>query len=178
MLKYFPLIVLIAFGCTKPKADLEVYFDLEALLSEQVVALDILDVKLEKSVFISGQTESMTLSPDSTGWVDQFDLLTDFSPSIPAYVGAFVVSKTEQEESYKIKENQRSPLKSFSIRENAGEKIITAELLENKGIYTDYKQMKIILRNELLEAYSISGYQKMMLKDTIRYTIEAKVITP
>ncbi|MFT6865498.1 MAG: hypothetical protein ACJA08_000319 [Cyclobacteriaceae bacterium] len=178
MLKYFSIILLmVVFACTKPKAALEVYFDLGSLLDEQAIGLLASQAKLEKKISIGDQSETQIFSPDSTQWVEQFELLKDFSPSSSLYVGAFEVTKLENEEVYLPKDSLKTPLKYFSVSENMEGRVITAESQVEKGIYSDNKKMRIVFKRGVMDGYTVTGYQKMMLKDTLRYTIEAKVIS-
>lgn len=174
---YISLFVFLALGCVEPKANLGVYYDLETELNQQMNFLVDGGYKLQKTVKIGDKSETKLFMPDSTEWQSHFDILKDFSPAIPSLVGAFDISSQGSEELYTLKEKQKSALKSFSINRNGSQKSIIGTLHDDKTIYVDFKNVVIQFDENRIRYFKLDGYQKMMLKDTIHYTIEAKVIS-
>lgn len=171
----FILIVLL-FGCAKPKVNLETYFDLKEVLQDQVILLSGKNAQLEKTVDIEDLSESKILVLDSLGWVSQFDIITEFSLTEPALVGAFDKVEKGNIESYTLKGDSKASLKSFRIETNGDAKIISGILFSDKTIYVDFKELKMTFENDIFSSYEVSGYQKMAMKDTTKYSIKAKVL--
>ncbi|MFY0599917.1 MAG: hypothetical protein JXR03_09625 [Cyclobacteriaceae bacterium] len=179
MRKITPILFLsLVFGCAQPKTSMESYFDLKEVLEEQVVSLAEMNARLEKVVEVAGEKESKILELDSAGWVDQFDIITEFSLTEPRLVGVFNKRMSERVESYEVKEGMKSPLKHFSISSSDSSKSISSVLFSEKTIYVDFKELTLEMKDGLIASFEVSGYQKMALKDTTKYSIKAKVLLP
>jgi hypothetical protein len=66
---YSILFLFSAFGCVQPKAELETYYDLKAMLQSQAAFLSKNDFSLEKKLSINDSTETQTLKLDSAEWM-------------------------------------------------------------------------------------------------------------
>ncbi len=170
------LLLISAFGCVKPKAELEVYFDLKSLLAAQAQQLAEGNFALQKSVKVADSSETKTLTLDSAEWMDQFGLLLDFSLTEPSLTGAFDVSKTDTETTYTLKADQRAAIKRFAIIDENQDQIMNGYLEETKTIYSNAKRMTLQLSEGTLSSFEVAGWQKMITRDTLKYSIEAKVI--
>ena len=165
-----------AFGCVKPKADLLSYYDLKQTLADQARVLSAGNFRLEKTANIADSSETKTLDLDSTGWMDQFAMLMEFSLTEPALIGAFEVTQSGKTETYIQKEDQRVAIKHFEITDSDQNIELSGELIEDKSIYTDTKRMRLTIQNGRMTAFHLIGWQKMLLKDTMKYSILGKVI--
>lgn len=171
-----PLLILAICSCVEPKANIGNYYDLEAELDNQIVVLSGRNYQLKKTVRIAEANESHTFDPDSTDWKKHLDILKKFSPAIPSLVGSFEINRVGESEVYTLKENAKSDLKYFSIVSSGSNMVIEGTVLESRTIYEDFRKVEILFEDKILSKFKLEGYQKMILKDTIYYTIEAEVI--
>jgi hypothetical protein len=173
---YSIFILFSAFGCVQPKAELETYYDLKGLLQAQAGFLGKGNFSLEKKLSIVDSTETKILKLDSAEWMKQFDLLMTFSLTEPSLIGAFQVTKTDDGESYLLKEGQKASIKTFQVEGNQSKQTISGKMVDEKSIYSDSKTFQLQMENGQLVSFQVFGQQKMIFKDTVDYSIEAKVI--
>lgn len=176
MRKYVPLFsLLIVIACAKPQSNLDTYYDLEDRLNQQVVKLAAEKAGLKKTIIVGEEKETQSFEPDSLGWAEHLDILKDFTPADPAFVGAFDITEADGKTHYAVKPGLKVPLKSFEASNTGKGEIISAILKNDKTVFSDYKKMTLRFRGERLAFFKVEGFQKMMLKDTVFYTIEGIV---
>ncbi|MEO9475501.1 MAG: hypothetical protein ABJG41_08200 [Cyclobacteriaceae bacterium] len=172
-LALLPLLIVIA--CQKPQSNLDVYYDLEGRMNQQVAKLTAENAGLKKTIIVGEEKETKTFDPDSLGWAEHLDILVDFTPADPAFVGAFDVKEVDGKTLYAVKPGLKVPLKSFEVGVVGKGENISAVLKNDKSVFSDYKKMTLRFRDDRLAFFKVEGFQKMMLKDTVFYTIEGIV---
>ncbi|MEP4532164.1 MAG: hypothetical protein ABJ004_03695 [Cyclobacteriaceae bacterium] len=176
MRKFIALfLLLIVIACEKPQSNLDTYYDLEDRLNQQVVKLTAEKAGLKKTIIVGEEKETKTFEPDSLGWSEHLDILADFTPADPAFVGAFDITEVDGKTQYKVKPGLKVPLRSFEVGNVGKGEIISAVLENDKTVFSDYKKMTLRFRDDQLAFFKVEGFQKMMLKDTVFYTIEGIV---
>lgn len=169
----FALLALTLFGCEKLKPEsvnIPDYPDLESVFNTQINVLS--SNKLEKEVWLDGKSESKTLDMDTTLWKKELSFLKEINPNTPEYVGAFEKTETDSAIHLILKSNEKGELKRVSYSmEGKNYSNIKAIIHEDKEVYSHHREFKINLENGLLKNYEITGYQKIVLKDTIQFRI-------
>ncbi|RED98841.1 hypothetical protein [Marinoscillum furvescens] len=172
-------LVLIGLGCAENEQSvraLDAYFKLDSLLDAEVAYLTSKQAKLNKQVIMDGQEESQRFRPDSSQWSDEFVIIRDFSLNKPHYVGAYKKTERNGNTLLELNESIDAPVKSFELMyENGSLQQIQATYFEDKTIYQHKRDLTLTFEDNRLKAYTIKGFQKMVLKDTITYSISGKV---
>lgn len=158
---------------------LELYFDLDSLLNEQVSVFSDEKYGVTKSVTMDEKTESDRLTPDSLGWVQEFAIIRDFNLNKSNNVGAYQVRTTAQETTYSLEEGNSRPVKQLVITRREGQLMrIEGGYFEDKSIYQHSRNLLLEFSNGVLSRYEIRGFQKMILKDTARYSVSGAITRP
>lgn len=172
-------------ACTnKPnelQAEVDVYFNLTALLDQQIEQLIAGNAQLEKFLTSGDDQETVTITPDSLGWERQLKLFyeadinkvgfTDeyFEEELPAINGTF-------KRIFSAK-NQKHPVRVMEcIYENNGLKEIRLLVEENNSIYNTSKEMNLYFEKETLIGFNIKGGEAMTLKKDLNYSIQGTVV--
>lgn len=160
----------------KPEEQLQAYFDLDSLLDAQVQLLANQGAKLHKTVVMDGTTEQQTESPDTAGWKEEFIIIRDFNLNKSYYVGAYTTKALDHGYRYELVANNKAPVLVFEVLKTDGDiTSITATYFEDKTIYQHKRKLRLDFDGSALKGYSITGFQKMVMKDTVNYSISGEV---
>lgn len=174
------LLALVLLGCAKNKQSAigpKAYYDLDSLLDAQIEMLSEEDVLLRKSVEMDGKQEQNEKKLDSAGWGKEFLIIRDFDLNKPNNVGAYSTEKSNGDIKYTLTANIDAPVKAFDVIKKEGNlSQITSNYFEDKSIYQHRRKMTLKFDNGLLRNYEVRGFQKMILKDTIKYIISGEVV--
>ncbi len=169
--------VLVLCGCQNLRPEeiaLPNYPDLEALYSMQYKALG--SSKLEKEISLDGAHEVKAFAMDTSKWKEELAFLKEINPKKPEYVGTYQRVKEGSSERLTLIDGENSILKNLSIEYTAEEyRSIAAVIHEDKDVYVHHRTIDISFEEGRISNWSIEGYQKIMLKDTIWFTISGKV---
>lgn len=135
------------------------------------------NLQVEKRVKLDDKEETKVLSMDSIKWGKEISFLDEINPNRPEYVGAFVETIDPSKMQLKLKAEEKGALKQLIVEKNGEEiKRIVATIYEDKEIYSHKREVSIAFRDNLISKYLISGYQKMLFKDTIYFEIEGSIL--
>lgn len=132
-------------------------------------------VSLSKIVSLDGKSEQQNLSLDSAGWAKELVFLSEINPNHPAYIGTFSENKMDNFLSLKLNPDEKGALTLFSLETGKNIQTINATIHENKEVYIHHKDIKVTFREGVITSYEIDGYQKIVLKDSIFFTIKAMI---
>ena len=150
------------------------YPDLDDLLKSQVSKLG--DLRLQKEVWLDDESELKPLAMDSVSWKKELSFLEEINPNQPEYVGAFVKVIENGQTQLKLREGEKGSLKSLIYKKSEGSIIyIQATIHEDKDVYVHHQEIEVNFSGGLTTSYSIDGYQKIMMKDTIKFKIKGKI---
>ena len=158
------------------------YFDLNGLLTSQLALLDSLKPTLEKTVTIAGKTEQASSIPDSLLWGRELAFFFDSDINRSVLQGAY--EKAESSGSlmyeYKAKEEQRDGVERLEVNLEGNYETptkIRIDFKEKNAVFSAAKKLTLNLSPESarIESYRIEGLNKIVLKDTLKYTISGKV---
>ncbi|MFK7954098.1 MAG: hypothetical protein AB8B73_14715 [Ekhidna sp.] len=166
------------FSCEKLKPEtvnVPDYPNLEDVFNKQTSLLE--DRKLVKEVWIDGKSETKTFDLDTVGWKKELSFLKEINPNTPEYVGAFEKSEKNGIAQLMLMEGEKGELKSVSyLLEDNNYTKLKATIHEEKEVYSHHRDFDLVFEYGLLKEYKISGYQKIVLKDTIVFDIQGVVI--
>lgn len=150
------------------------YPDFEELYNSQTPKL--VGKKLLKEVILDGNVESKTLDMDTSQWKKELAFLLEANPNQPGYVGAFDVTESERELEMVMKNGESGILKNLSLTKPLdGIWSLFAVIHEDKDVYAHHREVSVSFKDDLLDAFEIKGYQKMIMKDTVWFEIKGKV---
>ena len=171
------LLILILLGCQKLKPEsvsIPEYPDFEELMTQQVEILG--QTKIKKVVWLEGQSEVQEMTMDSANWAKELSFLKEINPNQPEYVGAFEKSTEDNYQILTLGPDERGALKQVKYTYTEGEyHSILATFHEDKDVYVHHRDIEMNFEKGILNSLSIDGYQKMMLKDTVRFGINVNV---
>lgn len=181
-----------AIGCRPVENTGERYYNLDSLLQAQTQLLIATKASLTKSAWLGGVKETKKFSPDSIGWVEEFGTLSELALiNKPIYRGLYSVSDERDSKSnlrvltYSVKEadkTNKAPVRNVMIYYLGSlDKIkrIVGVYQEANELYHGSHQLSIELQDiynkTIITSYSIEGHQKMILADSVDFTIEGQV---
>lgn len=173
-------------GEIKPQ-ETSAYFSLDSLLHQQQSKLVSKNATLNKIVFASQDSALTSFVPDSLGWANEFQIIEELDINKPALVGRYSISKEKDKNSnleilrYQAMDNSLEVeyFELYYLKELSDLKLIKAESSESNNIFKSSKSIEIELDHIngdlLLKSYSVKGYQKMILQDSVNFIIQGKI---
>lgn len=166
-----------ALSC-QPMSDFKVekFFQLDSMLISQSILLSEKGVTVTKSVNMDDEFEEITFRPDTTRWAKEFQIIKDFSLNKTFYIGAFDKKESEQSTVYIRKPKQPVPITRFEVRTGKELEHVSGQYFEDKDIFQHERNFVLTFDEAgLLSEYKIWGFQKMILQDTINYSITGSI---
>ncbi|XOV92438.1 MAG: hypothetical protein ACFHWX_19820 [Bacteroidota bacterium] len=175
------LLLLILFGVSgcnvsgEKALTIKEYFDLDSLLDHQIELIANSNLKLDKKVMLDGQIEEKTFDPDTAMLTGEFKIIREFDLNKTNYIGAYEVISNGGITKYLLKPGQNSPVDYLEIQKGSDGKLeqLKGVFFEDKEIYQHQREIQIIFKNGQISAYSIKGYQHMIMKDTVQFLTQA-----
>jgi hypothetical protein len=184
---YFYLVIgaLLAGGCVKKNQQVDSpYLDFDSLINTQVDALTKAKATLTKSVLLSGKTDQSVLAMDSTLLAQELDVFRQLDLiNKPLYNDAYEISDGEKDSQsnliirrYRVKVTAPVPFVTFYYQNDFKEiRKIEAAFREVNSLYATERQMVLefdkVSNKLLLSKYKLTGGQKMILSDSVLFSI-------
>ena len=164
------------------------YFDVDSLVNSQIVHLINARAGLTKTGTLDNETDTATYTPDSAGWVAEFELFASMNINKPVNQGQYkVIEKEEDTSNLKVMEYQHISGDNTlgpSIKIRYYKELINIKSLEiinyqENPVFSGKRTMKMDFEEiggvPLLKGFSISGNQKMIGAETTSYFIVGAV---
>jgi hypothetical protein len=183
------LLFTILAGCN-PNQQKEVFYPIDSLITEQIVALSREKAVLHKEAFFGGNSDTLTYTPgDTSAWVNELDIFRQLK----------IMNKPVNRNSYIVDDNLYDPGSNLTVKAFTSKKEelpvrslrvfydaaltmprkIEAVYHEENPLYQSSKELFLefqqINNKTVLTSYSIIGGQKMILKDSVQFTIKGKI---
>ncbi|MEQ9285648.1 MAG: hypothetical protein RIG77_01995 [Cyclobacteriaceae bacterium] len=151
-----------------------IFINMDSLINEQIARLE--GRKLRKEVTLEGEREELLLISDSVSLANDLNFFAELDISKPTFRGE-----------YDIREN--GPVKSYQRTGKLGPQIIELKrspsnsLLALEGEYTESNMLFSSSRKYLMQfdqesselrRYEFSGYQKLLFRDTVFFSVMAE----
>jgi len=169
-------------SCTPPAIENNAenqYFDMDSLVSDQILLLSESKRTALKTVEIDGEKEAVEISPDQDQWKKELIGLLDFDIKKSRYLGAFDIEKNSIKESYQLKAKENAPIKSLFIEKekNGTIKKLTGKIQDDEAsmVYTTCQVYEVQFSEGIIAEIDLIGYQKMVTKDTVFYRVNIKI---
>jgi len=184
MKNYFLLLLLIVCfaACVPMSATNEAdkkYFDLVQFVNTQINELNAQKPQIRKKVLLGGEIDEIV--SDTLNWEKELALFKEADINSPSLRDSYDIEEDKarhsityiaKESKLKVKEikitfDKQSQVGSVSIKQ------IKIFFSEDNRLYELQRDLVMELKNNLLSAYSIKGFQKVILKDSLIYEINA-----
>ena len=149
------------------------YFELQTLLDAQYLELSVSDRKIEKEVSIDGESETLSIEPDTAIWRSELLVFEPFDPGKARFANAFQVTELKGGVRYEKKPDEKQSLQWVEVFQEGDDLSFRAEIIEEASIYTLKKKVAFEIRSGILTNYALEGYQKMLLRDTSFFQLKA-----
>jgi hypothetical protein len=171
------------------KHRIQEYYNLDSLLSMQIIRLTDNNARLYKRATVNGSAEETQMQPDSTGWARELALFREADLNKPAFSKAYSVTKAQKDTRSNLLFDKFTPVNNDELRIRSIQiyylndlsnirKIEIVKKEENELFYSslhmalNFGQLK---KEVVLQSYVVNGLQKLRLKDTVSYTVEARI---
>ncbi len=175
-------------SCDQRGGGTKEYFDIDSLVDRQIMALLDANASVTKTASVDSTRDRSTFTPDSAGWATElavFRQLEVFNKPIYAESYQRLNGVEDRNSNLRItvfRATQSIPVREFKIfYQGVPAKIrkIEADIRERNALY--FSARKLILELEdyegraILSRYRIEGVQKMILTDSVRFSISSTV---
>ena len=160
------------------------YYDIDSLFLSQPPLLK--DLAFTKSANIDDKAESSTVKFDTTGWKKELAMFLAMDINKAALVGAYEKSETPtaigKNISYKLKPGEDSGVKWIQLEQDSTGNVFLFKALfeEDNALYQNRRELtarfEVTEKRSVLNSYKVEGYQKIIMKDTVKYSIEARLV--
>lgn len=177
-----------AFSCSVPDpVSPHSFYDMDSLISAQVALLTEGRFKLAKKAGIGDSLESVVVTPDSAGWSGELAVFRQLEiAERPTNRDKYKVMETEDMKSnlkvrsYVAEETPVPYLHFYYLKGKEDVRKIEAGYYDANLLYTSKRDLTLEFEDGngtmTLRRYTIEGYQKIMMADSVHFTIEAEVI--
>ena len=164
------------------------YLDVDSLLNEQFDLLNHERPQLQKVAAMAGNTDTVTLKPDSIGWMKELEIFRQLDAiNKPTFKDAYLVEEMKDTRSNlrvrQLTSQKRSlipVIRFYYLDQLQHLRKIEASFEEDNALYASHRQLElnfdVIDQQPTLTSYKVTGAQKMVLADTVRFSMAASVI--
>ena len=181
------LLLVLLTACAEEKKSQNKYFDFDKLIDDQIVLLTEQQRVLVKAATLDGAAQDTVFQPSKQG----------LEMELEAFRLLETINKPAFQQSYKVADALEDPVSNLKIHEfTSHEARVTSvrlyyhnDLSQLKKIECAVVQQNLLYSNRdrlimqfddengktVLTGYSMSGYQKMILGDTVRFSIQGLI---
>ncbi len=190
ILRLFIIPLIGILSCTNPvkrETDGLKYYDLNGLIDEQLVWLSEYNPKIRKTAILNGIPESSSMRLDSTQWARELKIFRDVD-----------LNKSRLSQEYRVVEDLSEPnsnlkirlyeainkemmeveyLKIFYVEEEDDLRKLEASVREKNLLFSSKKMLYMTFEDDgdgsiKINHFKIEGQQKMILMDTVKFSLE------
>lgn len=179
-------------SCENKRTDTKRYYTLDSLLKEQVQYLTQSHATLEKKAFLDGKTGVSSFIPqDTTRWKHELDVFAELNDiNKPANVGKYHTKRDVKDPNsnlliYQMESTETLPvvfLKVYYLDNLSNIRKIEGLYREESSLLKSSRHLSMEFQNInnkiVLTSYSITGGQKMLLGDTVQFSVTGMVTLP
>lgn len=162
---------------------IDAYYDVRGLFVSQAVRLQ--GAEFEKRALIDGKEETATVDFDSLEWTKELSMFINMDINKTALVGAYEMQSTPTSDGnlirYSKKPGSDAGVQWIELMQNAKGQVVSFSgfFREENALYETQRELHADFAVSdgmpVMVTYSISGYQKILLKDTVTYTVSAGI---
>ncbi len=188
--RLFVGLLLIGFGsCSGKKPSIKSYFNVDSLINRQVGQLTMKAATATKTIAINDREENLVIKPDSASWVHELGIFRHLDIlNKPIYATAYAVTDRVKDIHSNLtlrvyRPTREVPIKEFKMYyQDSFEKLkkIEATIEERNAVYFTARRFVLTFddlpEGMVLQRYAVHGFQKMILGDTVRFSLSAEIM--
>ncbi|HZX73682.1 MAG TPA: hypothetical protein VFE57_04625 [Cyclobacteriaceae bacterium] len=186
---FFFITTILFIGCESETSSKKAYLDIDSLISTQVKNLTEAKAHVLKTASLGNVEDQSEFNPDSLGWTTELDIFRQLD----------IINKPTNKDSYEIIDGQKDVNSNLTIRAYKAKselpvrnlklyyfndlknlKKLEAVFAEKNVLYSTERSLSLdfdeIAGKNTLASYSIEGIQKMIISDTVHFTVKCTVI--
>lgn len=166
------------------------YFDFDSLINIHVASLVKANTSLSKTVSLDGRSDQSTMKIDSAILAHELDVFRQLDLiNKPLYRDTYEISDGEKDShsnlmvrQYKSKNPSPVPFVNFYYQNDFLHlRKIESYYVENNTLYSTKRQLQLDFDDSsgklLLSRYVLTGTQKMILSDSVKFSIEGSLLS-
>lgn len=167
-------------GRTAPANRKPNYFDVKSFLDGQVADLNRRQPAVEKQVRLrNGKVETTRVM--KTDWGKELQIFYQADINKPALRGAYKVEQQGQPDAarivYQANGTAKAPVTRLAVATAAAQpQTVTATIKQDNALFYSEKKLLLLVRNGRIAEYQVDGLQKLVLFDTVRYSVRTRVL--
>ncbi len=182
------VILLFIAACSQEHKSNQKYFDFDRLIDDQISEMNQRKRVLDKTADMEGIQSDTTFLPSGKGWESELEIFRELEKiNKPAYRNTYLVTDPVKDtRSNLLIRRYAAPSEPVSIvefyyqSEISHLKKIEASITEKNILYTTHRILKMEFEEgedgrPLLIRYSLNGFQKMFLQDTVRLSMQGQI---
>ncbi|HEV8511953.1 MAG TPA: hypothetical protein VGQ59_01675 [Cyclobacteriaceae bacterium] len=164
------------------------YFDFDSLVNHQVHQIASAKARVIKKTFLNVKNDSTILSPDTTQWKRELDAFQQLDViNKPLFKGGYQANNKEDDHSNLIVRSfstkMKSPVPEVKFFYQGGFKKlkrIESVFNESNVLYSTSRKLTLEFEEQqgmaMISKYRVQGFQKMILSDSVKFSIEGKLL--
>lgn len=181
------LLLFFAAACSHEQKSTQKFFDFDGLIDEQINNLSQRKRVLDKVASVRGDKSDSTFLPTAEGWESELGIFRQLELiNKPIFQNAYQVVGPMEDTKSNLKIRQYvgpstpMPLVKFYYQNEFSRlKKIEAAITERNLLFTNSRSLSMEFEEEqggpALIRYAMSGYQKMVFGDTIRFSVKGQI---
>lgn len=181
------LLFLMAASCSQEQKSTQKFFDFDDLIDDQISQLSLRIGVLDKEVDMGGEKSDSTFLPSAKGWESELEIFRQLEMiNKPMYRDAYKIEDPVEDTKSNLKIRQYTavsspvPLVKFFYQNELSQlKKIEASVTKSNLLYSTGRVLLMEFEDEegkpLLFRYSVIGFQKMILSDTVRFSVSGQI---
>lgn len=168
-------------GPAAPAARRPLYFDVKSLLTQQVELLEQRHAAVTKRVSLRGNATETVRVP-TVKWADELQIFFQADINKAALRGAYEVDSVAlpggllRRTYTRLPGQPNAPVSRLTVvQQGALPQEIDATIIQNNPLFSAQKQLRVQLQNGQLRSYEVTGTQKLILFDSLRYAAAGQV---
>ena len=167
------------------------YYNLDSLLNTQINMLSAGQMRVSKKATLDGEKEEIIKILSKEQWENELKLFRDADMNVPSLSGVYTCNCGISDEKSNLLLNEYIPeyddanilirlFRIYYFEEISQVRKILIEEKEENELYFSSRSLVMNFESSrngmILSSYSITGFQKLLLKDTVSYFIEGRII--
>jgi hypothetical protein len=179
-------------SCEEKRSDTNFYYPVDSLLKTQVKYLAESKAQLSKKAAIDGKEESLSFTPkDTTAWIHELDIFAELNDiNKPTNVGKYRTKRgikdiTSNLLIYTIESTEKLPVsyvKIYYLNTLSDVRKIEALYYQESSLLKTSRELSMEFQNInnkiVLTSYSIQGDQKMLIGDSVTFSVHGMITLP
>lgn len=162
------------------------YFDVQQFMDGEAEKLAELHPQLVKTFYIDGEKNTQQMPVNDSLWKDEFRIFKEHDINKPVLLDAYEITSGVSESGnpftlYSLKDGEQSGVTFMKITyiDSVNVKLWESQYREHNPLYSGerYVNMKLGYGKSGYQVmnYGIRGFHKLLLRDTVRYQMQATV---